>query len=126
MSDLITEEAREYKSFIEKTWPQFDVKLEQPLRSLFPKPVHGCIHIWTFGSADVVVRKRDRVIAIFEPGGSHHFTDKKQIRNDRAKWKLCDINGVGCLRMANSVFKNLSNRKRRSMIGKFLFPRKTE
>lgn len=118
---LITPEAIAIKEYINKTWTQFTVELECRLSDLFPRPNRGCVHIWTYGSADVVVRKHGKIIAIIEPGGSHHFTDEKQIKNDRAKWKLCEINGVGCLRVANSIMGALSNRQKRKMLGKYLF-----
>lgn len=121
---LITEEARETKRFIQKNWINFDVILEVPLRELFPKPDGiGLKSIWEHGSADVVIyhKQSGNIVAIFEPGGCHHFTDPLQIKRDKRKWKLCQINGVRCFRYANNLLKDLSNRKKRRMFGKFLF-----
>lgn len=121
--DLITEEALSIKDYIKEQWPQFDVQLEQRLNTLFPQPLKGCKHIWRHGTADIVVRRGGKIVAVIEPGGSHHFQDEKQMKNDRAKWKLCQINGVGCLRIANGVLDKLSKRKKRTLLGKYLFPR---
>lgn len=119
---LITETARKVKSYIQKTWPQFEVHLEMPLKLLFPDPGKGGLKsIWEHGAADVVIYKNKKLIAILEPGGAHHFLDPKQIRRDKRKWKLCQINGVKCFRFANSLFFSLSNRKLRSMFGKVIF-----
>lgn len=120
---LITETAREVKAYIERTWPKFDVDLEIPLRELFPDPQAkgGLQSIWKYGAADVVVRRGKKIVAIFEPGGAHHFNDPKQVKRDKCKWKLCELNGVRCFRFANSLPKALSNRKKRQMFGKFLF-----
>jgi len=122
---LITETAKKVKEYIKKTWPKFNPVLEIPLCDLFSDPGKGGLQsIWKHGSADVVVYSGDKIVAIFEPGGSHHFQDPKQIRRDRCKYKLCQINGVECFRFANSLFDALSNKKRRAMFGKFLFKEK--
>lgn len=120
--ELVTEEAIRVKDYINKTWPKFRVELEKKLNSLFPEPKNvGLKHIWKYGSADIVVYKDDKIIAIFEPGGSHHFQDEKQIKNDKRKYMLCNINGVNCLKFANSVIYNLSKRQMRKLFGKYLF-----
>lgn len=121
--DVITEEARAYKAYIENTWGNlFRVELEIPLKELFPKPTNtGLNHIWKYGSADVVVYRGDKLVAIFEPGGSHHLNDEKQMKNDRRKWMLCKKNGIPCTFIMNGVAFNLSNRKQRQLFGKTLF-----
>ena len=119
--NTITEEVKKIDDYINKTWKKFSTETEVKLSRLFPKPANsGLNHIWKYGAADLVIRFKSRIIAIIEPGGAHHF-EEKQMRNDRRKWKLCEINGVRCLRMMNGVFDRLSNRKRRCLLGKFLF-----
>lgn len=119
---LITETARKVKAYIKKTWPKFDPILEIPLRDIFPDPGKGGLQsIWKYGSADIVVFHEKKMLAILEPGGAHHFNDPKQIRRDKCKWKLCEINGVRCFKFANNLVGALSNRKMRTMFGKVLF-----
>ena len=122
MSNLITEEAIKVQSYINETWPKFKVELEVKLNKLFPKPENsGLKHIWTYGAADVVVYKNDKIIAVFEPGGSHHFQDEKQIKNDKRKYMLCKKNGVNYLKFGNNVIYSLSKRQMRRVFGKYLF-----
>src|SRR4051812_13847853 len=95
---IITEEALRIKGYINLKWPQFRVEVEQQLRNILPKPTnYGLAHIWKYGAADLVVYLGNKLICIFEPGGSQHFTDEKQIKNDKRKWMLCHKNGVRCL-----------------------------
>lgn len=123
MQDIITEEAKAIKAYILKTWPTlFTVDLERPLREIFPEPTNrGLKHIWQYGAADIVVRKKGKIVSIIEPGGGQHFSDEKQKKNDSRKWKICDINNVRCLCVMNGVRRALSNRKWRSLLGRYLF-----
>ena len=118
----ITEETKAIKAYIEQKWPRlFSVKLEVPLREVFPEPENtGLKHIWRYGSADLVVCRDSKPIAIIEPGGGHHFGEKQSL-NDRRKWKLAEQNGVGCLQVMNGVMNSLSKRKWRALIGSYLF-----
>jgi len=119
---LITEDIQEIESYINKTWPKFETELEVKLKDLFKEPKNkGLKHIWKYGAADLVIRKNNKLICIIESGGSHHFTDEKQIKNDARKFKLCEINNVKCLQMVNGVKDKLSNRKWRKLLGKYLF-----
>lgn len=122
MNNRITDTAKAISTYIENKWGHlFDVDLETPLRTLFPEPDNcGLKHIWKYGSADIVVRKKGIVICIIEPGGGQHF-EEKQSKNDSRKWKLCELNGVRCLTMMNGVMEQLSNRKWRSLLGRYLF-----
>lgn len=121
----ITEEAKAIKAYIDQKWSRlFCVKLEVPLKQVFNEPENsGLKHIWCYGSADLVVFRDNKPVAIIEPGGAHHF-DEKQSLNDRRKWKLAEQNGVRCLHVMNGVMNSLSKRKWRALIGSFLFPRK--
>ncbi|MEJ0090609.1 MAG: hypothetical protein WDM80_12820 [Limisphaerales bacterium] len=126
LDDLkVTEEAETIKAYIEQKWSRlFCVKLEVPLKQVFNEPENsGLKHIWRYGSADLVVFRGNKPVAIIEPGGAHHF-DEKQSLNDRRKWKLAEQNGVRCLHVMNDVMDSLSKRKWRALIGSFLFPRK--
>jgi len=117
-----TDEALAIKDYINSKWGNlFTVETERPLSKLFPKPENpGLKHIWTYGSADIVIYRKGRPVAIIEPGGQHHFEEKQSL-NDRRKWKLAELNGVKCLFVMNGVMRSLSNRKWRSLLGKFLF-----
>jgi hypothetical protein len=127
MSDdlKITEEAKAIKAYIEQTWPRlFHLKLEVPLNEIFKEPENiGLKHIWRYGSADLVVFRDNKPIAIIEPGGAHHFEEKQSL-NDRRKWKLAELNGIRCFHVMNDVMNSLSKRKWRALVGGFLFPRK--
>jgi hypothetical protein len=110
------------EAYINKTWPKLKTRREIPLKDLFPEPDNkGLKHIWKYGHGDVVVEKDDKILAIIEPGGSHHLKDEKQKRNDRRKFKLCEQNGARCLHYMNGVLEGLPSRKRRSMIGGAIF-----
>lgn len=123
----ITEEAKAIKAYIEQTWPRlFHLKLEIPLKEIFKEPENiGLKHIWRYGSADLVVFRDTKPIAIIEPGGGHHFEEKQSL-NDRRKWKLAELNGIRCLHVMNDVMNSLSKRKWRALVGGFLFPRKAK
>jgi len=108
--------------YINNTWPCLGTRTHVRLNELFPEPENkGLKHIWKYGHADVVVERNSKVVAVLEPGGNHHLQDEKQRRNDRRKYKLCDINGVRCLHYMNNIRDGLSNRKWRSMIGGAIF-----
>lgn len=118
----ITDEVKNIESYINRTWKNFQTELEINLCDLFPEPENkGLKHIWRYGAADLVVRKNGRVVCIIETGGSHHFEDEKQQKNDARKWKLCEINNVRCVQMINGMQKGLSNRQWRNLLGRFLF-----
>lgn len=108
---------------IKRFWPHlFHIEFARNLKEIFPEPDNvGLKHIWKYGEADIVVCRKGKIIAIFEPGGFQHIFDKKQAKNDRRKWKLCEINGVSCCHIMNGVLAQCSNRKQRSLLGKFLF-----
>lgn len=121
----ITEEAKTIQEYIETTWGKhFTTMLERPLRELFPEPENASLrHIWRYGSADLVVYRGGKPVAIIEPGGAHHFDEKPSL-NDRRKWKLAEVNDVKCLTMMNGLMGRLSNRKWRDLLGSYLFPSK--
>jgi hypothetical protein len=124
----ITEEAKAIKAYIEQTWPRlFHLKLEVPLKQIFNEPENaGLKHIWRHGSADLVVFRNTKPVAIIEPGGGQHFGEKQSL-NDRRKWKLAEQNGVRCLHVMNDVMTSLSKRKWRALVGSFLFlPRNSD
>ena len=118
----ITDTIRLIDLYIKSKWGHlFDTELEQSLSSILPEPENvGLKHIWKYGSADLVVRRHGKVVCIIESGGGQHFEEKKS-KNDARKWKLCDINGIRCLTMLNSVPDQLSNRKWRNLLGRYLF-----
>jgi hypothetical protein len=119
--DVVSQEAMFLEIFINNNFPRFSTEIEVPLCKLFAQPENkGLKHIWTYGSADLVVRKDDKIVAVFEPGGKHHWEEKQSL-NDRRKYKLCQINGVRCCSMMNSVIKNLSKRQLRKLIGATLY-----
>lgn len=123
---VITQEVLETEMYINKTWPKFSTQVEVPLKDLFLEPENkGLAHIWKYGAADLVVRKNDNIVCIIELGGGQHFEEKQSL-NDRRKWKLCEINGVRCLSMVNSVPTQLSKRKWRRLLGRFIFGMRKE
>ena len=117
----ITEDIILIEKYIKDTWKHFTTVKEVRLSKLFPEPENkGLKHIWTYGSADLVVYRNDKPIAIIEAGGGQHFKEKQSL-NDRRKWKLCDINNAPCLTMINGLKDQLSNRQWRALLGKYLF-----
>jgi len=122
VSDLITPSILDIKADIEYWWKQFTIKLEVPLSELFPEPEKGWVkHIWKHGSADLCVFHSNKLICIIEAHGHHHFSNKKQIMNDKRKAKLCQINNIGCLQVANSVRDTIARRKWRRLLGKYIW-----
>lgn len=111
----------ELAEYISKRWKMFKVRVKTPLKEVFPEPqCPGLKHIWRYGHADVFVsNSQGRPLAVIEPGGTQHF-EKKQARNDRLKYKLCEINGVKCLHFLTGLESRLSKRKFRNLIRKFL------
>lgn len=121
--EIITEEIRKIESYVNAVWPKFTTRKEVRLRELFPEPENaGLRHIWKYGSADLVVYRRDKPVCIVEAGGAHHFEEKQSL-NDRRKWKLAEQNGVGCLTMMNGLMDKPSKRKWRNLLGRYLFPK---
>jgi hypothetical protein len=119
--ERITEDTIRLETYINKTWGKFTTEKEVALKNLFPEPENkGLKHIWKYGFADLVVKRNDKIIAIFEPGGIQHF-DKKQKKNDARKFKLCELNNVRCLHLMNGFQNQVSKRKLRQMIGKNLW-----
>ncbi len=118
---MMTKEAIDIASYINSTWKEFETGLEVRLRDLFPQPQNpGLKHIWTYGTADVVVYRGRRLICIIEPGGAYHWGDHQSL-NDRRKWKLAQLNGVKCLGIMNGLMRRLSKRKWRALLGSYLF-----
>lgn len=123
MDKRITENVLNIENYIMKTWG-FKTKKEVKLSGLFPEPENsGLKHIWRYGSADLVVYKNGKPVALVEVGGGQHFKEKQSL-NDRRKWKLCDTNNTNCLEILNGTFERMSNTQRRKLIGSFLFKRK--
>jgi hypothetical protein len=123
--EIVTEDIKQIEKYINKTWRRFTTQKEVRLNKLFPEPENkGLRHIWKYGSADLVVYKDGQAICIIESGGSHHWEEKQSL-NDRGKWKLAEKNGVRCLIMMNALKQRLSNRKWRSLLGRYLFEYET-
>ena len=119
--EIITEDIRQIEKYINSTWKQFITQKEVRLNRLFPEPENvGLRHIWRYGSADLVVYRNIKPVCIIESGGSHHWEEKQSL-NDRRKWKLAEQNDVRCLTMMNGLMQRLSNRKWRTLLGRFLF-----
>lgn len=123
---MITEEVIKIEEYIHKEWPKFKTQKEMNLNLLFPEPENkGLKHIWKYGAADLVVYRNTKVIAIIEPGGSHHFEEHQSL-NDQRKFKLAETNNVKCLTMMNGVFSKLPKRKIRRLFGRYIFGTKGE
>ena len=99
--------------------PRFDI----PLKKLFPEPENRFLRsFWKAAShADIpVFSKRDnRLIAIFETGGSAHL-EKKQVLRDTKKAKICALNNIGFRGIQNWEWEKISRRKFRNWIRKVL------
>lgn len=120
--DLITNDVIWAEDYINRTWPKLTTRKEVPLKELFEEPENrGLKHIWQYGSADLVISKDGNVIAVIEIGGNHHFQDPKQIKNDKRKYKLCNINNVKCVHFANGTLQRISGRSRHRILGKIIF-----
>lgn len=121
---LITDEARAYKKYIEDKWGHlFRVELEMRMKDLLPEPTKKYLRsIWSLGSADVAVfnKRTDKLICILEPGGVQHY-DEAQWKRDMRKEKLCNMNGVGCLKVMNGTMERVAKRTWRTLVGSFLF-----
>lgn len=123
---MITEEVIEIEKYINKTWSQFKTQKEVNLNLLFPEPENkGLKHIWKYGTADLVILRKNKIITIIEPGGVQHF-DEHQSLNDRRKYKLAEKNNIRCLTMMNGVFSRLSRKKIRHLFGRYIFGTKGE
>lgn len=119
--EIITEDIKQIEKYINDTWKQFTTQKEVRLNKLFSEPENiGLKHIWRYGSADLVVSKDNKPICIIESGGAHHFEEHQSL-NDRRKWKLAEQNGVRCLTMVVGIKNRLSNRKWRTLLGRYLF-----
>jgi len=118
---MITDDVIQIEKYVNRTWKQFQTQKEIALRDLFPKPENkGLNHIWTYGSADLVIFYNNKPICILEPGGAQHF-EEKQHKNDARKFKLCELNNCTCLHMMNGLIDRLSKKQFRKMIGSYLW-----
>ncbi|MDI6602726.1 MAG: hypothetical protein QME57_01220 [Patescibacteria group bacterium] len=118
------DEIEKTKNLINKFWKdKFIFKREIPLKNLFLEPENKSLqHIWNHGHADLAVFRNRKLISIFEPGGTRHLKDKKQIQNDILKYKLCRLNGVKCCHFTNDTLEKLkSKREKRKFLGSYLF-----
>lgn len=114
-------EISQIKAYLIRTWKHLTTRVEVDLKDVFPKPENkGLLHIWKWGSADLLVYRHGKLVCLIESGGSHHW-EKKQSLNDCRKWKLAEINGVRCLTMMNGMMKRLSIRKWRELLGRYIF-----
>lgn len=104
-------------------FPRLQFKLKIPLKKLFPEPKNRYLkNFWGNNShADISVFRHNRLVCIIEPGGYHHFKDEKtQIRDDK-KDKICHINGINCLRIANSVTQHLNLKITKRLFRKYFY-----
>jgi hypothetical protein len=102
-------------------FPRLKFKVKIPLRELFPEPKNKWLKsFWNNNShADISVFRHDKLIAIVEPGGWYHASDKKQKIRDSKKDRICRENKVSCLRIFNNVVNNdLDNPKFRKLLKK--------
>lgn len=119
---VVTEEAKSLADFLVGEWGHlFDVQLEVRLSTLFPKPRWSRLcHIWKHGSADLAVFREQRLVAIVEVGGPHHF-DALRARNDENKARLAITNHVSCAILSNEIVRKLSKRRLRALLGAIIF-----
>jgi len=120
----ITPETKALENYIQSKWGHlFALKLEVPLKELFPEPADSpyLAHIWKYGRCDLAVFRAGSLKAIFELNGQAHWTDARQIRNDDRKHALASRNAVPCVFLANRLQATLSKRKFRQLVGSALF-----
>jgi len=113
-------------SHLTNEFPRLKFKIKIPLKKLFPEPKNKWLKsFWGNNShADISVFRHNKLIAIVEPGGWYHASDKKQKIRDSKKDKICKINGVNCLRIFNDVVNgDLNNQKFRRLLKKKFYGR---
>jgi len=110
-------------SHLNANFPRLKFKVKIPLKELFPEPEDKWLKkFWSNNShADIAVFRHGKLVAIIEPGGAAHFKDKKQKVRDSKKDKICKINGVNCLRIANSVINYLDEKITRKLLKKYFY-----
>ena len=108
-------------SYLISEFPRLKFKVKIPLKELFPEPENRWLKsFWSNNShADISVFRHKKLIAIVEPGGWYHASDKKQKIRDSKKDRICRENRVNCLRVFNDVVNNnLDNPKFRKLLKK--------
>lgn len=90
------------KTWIETNLP-VTVGMKVPLKKLLPKSEKK--HLERFRTdnshADLAVFRHLKLVCIIEPGGTAHFSDKKQRTRDKKKLALCLENNIEFLPLAN-------------------------
>ena len=104
-------------------FPRLQFKLKIPLKELFPEPKNRYLKsFWGNNShADISVFRHQKLVCIIEPGGYHHFKDEKTRIRDQKKDIICHTNGVHCLRVANSIIKDLDLKVTRKLLKKYFY-----
>jgi len=110
-------------SHLVNEFPRLRFKVKIPLKELFPEPENQWLKsFWNNNShADISVFRHNKLICIVEPGGSAHFKDGRQKVRDSKKDRICKINGVNCLRIANSVINYLDKKITRKLLKKYFY-----
>jgi len=110
-------------SYLITEFPRLGFKTKIPLKKLFPEPDNKWLKsFWSNNShADISVFRHNKLVCIIEPGGSAHFKDKKQKIRDSKKDKICKVNGINCLRIANSVINYLDKKITRKLFKKYFY-----
>ena len=98
------------------------IRKKVPLRELFPRPEQKyLLNEWGYGHADLSIYQHGRLNCIWEPGGSNHFRDEAQKLRDQRKDKLCEMNGVNCLRTPNSIVDQLHMKICKDLVRKYIY-----
>lgn len=106
-----------------KTFPKLEFKVKVPLKELFSKPESLWLRrFWSNNShADIATFRHRKLVCIIEPGGKAHFSDEKQKVRDQKKAKICKINGVSYLPIANSVITYLHKPVTKKLLKRYFY-----
>jgi len=113
-------------SHLTNEFPRLKFKIKIPLKKLLPKPENKWLKsFWNNNShADISVFRHNKLTCIIEPGGWYHVKDERQKVRDLKKDKICQINGVNCLRIFNNVVNDdLDNLRFKRLLKKYFYGR---
>lgn len=114
---------RELSEWLDLKFPEFKFEYKVSIRKTeISEPCNNWLKsIYWYGHFDIIARKNGRLTCVFEPGGSAHFKNKRQILCDSKKDKLCELNRIRIVRFPNNLISELRTRKGIKLIRKILY-----
>jgi hypothetical protein len=105
----------DFVTWLRNNFPRLTFSIKKPPQELFPEPKKYkgfWKHQWAH--ANISVFRHGELVAVIEPGGYQHTTDKKQKERDRKKRSICEEFGVSFLPLMNQAlrFRELKQFKR--------------